>query len=123
MGAVNVKVMFTCPYCGDQTVPGSAVKVYTATRRAEELSYYATTCPQCKQPLRKPAPQNIRHSLLRQGIQGIEWHIPAEAIESPKVTTPIGMDEVIELHFQLAEDNYPVYTLSLEEKRIKEDNK
>jgi hypothetical protein len=69
----------SCPICGDVSLTPREVKVVSCTRA--EWSYYAFTCPECRDEVSKPADDEIVTLLVSGGVPVEEWVIPAEALE------------------------------------------
>jgi hypothetical protein len=69
----------SCPICGDVSLSPGQVRVVSCTR--PEWSYYAFSCPNCRDEISKPADEEIVTLLVSGGVPVEHWIIPAEALE------------------------------------------
>lgn len=69
------------------------------------LSYYAFSCPSCREEIRKPADDHVISLLMSGGVRAQVWELPAEALE-PKVGPVIDYDDLLDFALQLNDDDY-----------------
>jgi hypothetical protein len=69
----------SCHVCGDVELKPAQLRLVVCSR--VEWSYYAFTCPTCRDEVRKPADEEIVALLVSGGVVAEHWIIPAEALE------------------------------------------
>jgi predicted RNA-binding Zn-ribbon protein involved in translation (DUF1610 family) len=78
----------TCPLCGDVELTSAQVRLVLYP--VPERSYYAFTCPQCEDSIRKSAGPEVVRLLKVGGVVPERIEVPAEATEvheGPALTT------------------------------------
>lgn len=93
----------TCPLCGEVslTPPDLELRVFPD---GSDDDFYAFTCPDCGDRIRKPADTRIVR-LLRTG--GVEPFEPRPHPEAPRTDMPaITRDELLDFHELLQEDDW-----------------
>ncbi len=85
----------TCPTCADVelTTRDLRVQVCSDTNQGS----YSFRCPMCRMAVAKQAEPRIIDLLVSSGVQMHVWRLPAELREQ-KVGSPLGWDDVLELH-------------------------
>jgi hypothetical protein len=83
----------SCPVCGDVSLAPNEVRLVVCSNEA--WSYYAFTCSECTDEVRKAADEEIIALLISGGVRAQDWHIPAEALE-PHAGEPISYDELLD---------------------------
>lgn len=69
----------SCPGCGDVELTPQQVRLVVCS--VKSWSYYAFTCPQCLEEIRKPAGRDVVALLISGGVVAEPWQVPAEALE------------------------------------------
>jgi hypothetical protein len=98
----------SCPCCGDVELTATQVRLVVCS--VADWSFYAFTCDQCRDEVRKPAGAEVV-SLLRSGGVPVErWVVPAEALE-PHEGPVIAYDDVLDFALWLGRADDPVAAL------------
>jgi predicted RNA-binding Zn-ribbon protein involved in translation (DUF1610 family) len=83
----------SCPRCGDVELTPAQVRLVACS--VPDWSYYAFTCPDCLEEIRKPAAEDVVALLISGGVVAEPWTVPAEALE--KHAGPVlGYDDVLD---------------------------
>ena len=104
MGVVTT-IKASCPSCGEVEMTSKDVSLMVCSH--PPLSYYAFSCPSCREEVRKPADDHVISLLMSGGVRAQVWELPAEALE-PKVGPVLGYDDLLDFALQLADDDYLV---------------
>lgn len=83
----------SCPGCGDVELTPAHVQLVVCT--VKSWSYYAFTCPECQETVRKPAGSDIVALLISGGVTAEPWTVPAEALEAHDGPT-LSYDDVLD---------------------------
>ncbi|WP_337060713.1 hypothetical protein [Kineococcus sp. G2] len=83
----------SCPCCGDVELTPKQVRLVVCS--AKDRSFYAFTCPQCRDEVRKAASEDVVALLVSGGVAVERWIIPAEAMEEHHGAT-IAWDDVLD---------------------------
>lgn len=88
----------SCPVCGEVDLTSADITLLVCNHRP--MSYYAFTCPQCREDIRKPANDHIVSLLMSGGVRAQVWEVPAEALEK-KDGPPLNWDDLLDFHQEL----------------------
>lgn len=69
----------SCPSCGDVELTPQQVRLVVCSVKA--WSYYAFTCTNCLEEVRKPAGRDVVALLISGGVIAEPWSVPAEVLE------------------------------------------
>jgi hypothetical protein len=69
----------SCPSCGDVELTPQQVRLVVCSVKA--WSYYAFTCTNCLEEIRKPAGRDVVALLISGGVIAEPWSVPAEVLE------------------------------------------
>lgn len=69
----------SCPSCGDVELTPQQVRLVVCSVKA--WSYYAFTCTDCLDEVRKPAGRDVVALLISGGVIAEPWAVPAEVLE------------------------------------------
>lgn len=95
----------TCSFgCGDIKVSDKDMVVRTAI--GENHGQYRFLCPQCKKLVIKKASSRIVEVLTSSGVKHERFHLPLELLEHPDNAPVISLDDVLNLHEELQEENW-----------------
>lgn len=98
------KIRATCPDCGDVSLTSSKVTVRILEGSDGNVGQYRFVCPGCNKIVLKEAESRILALLTAADDINIEMYsLPIELLERPHedAAEPITADEIIDLHFQL----------------------
>jgi len=93
----------TCPLCGDVELRTGDVVVRVCSATHEGV--YEFCCPDCRQPVIKPAQARIVDLLVSSGVRLSIWDPPAELLERHD-GPPISYDDLLDFHFALHEEGW-----------------
>lgn len=88
----------SCPTCSEVELTSADITLRVCNYAP--LSYYAFTCPTCREHVRKPADDHIVSLLMSGGVRAQVWEVPAEALE-PKSGPAISYDDLLDFVLQL----------------------
>ncbi len=88
----------TCPACGEVELTVADVSLQVCSHAP--LSFYAFTCPGCRDEVRKPADEHVVSLLVSGGVAAEVWEVPAEALE-PKAGPTLSYDDLLDFALQL----------------------
>ena len=83
----------SCPGCGEVELTAKDIALRVCNHAP--LSYYAFTCPKCRDEVRKPADDHIISLLMSGGVRAQVWEVPAEALE-PKPGPQLTYDDLLD---------------------------
>ncbi len=89
----------SCPSCGEVELTPADVSLMVCSHAP--LSYYAFTCPDCTEEVRKPADDHVVSLLVSGGVPATVWDVPAEALE-PRTGPALTYDDLLDLALKLA---------------------
>lgn len=93
----------TCPTCGTVDCAPSAFTLAICSDAGS--SFYRFTCPMCGALVQKHADARVTELLIAEGVNPIEWHLPAEILEHHQGPV-ISMDDVLDLHLLLEHEDW-----------------
>jgi len=99
-GVTTIKA--SCPTCGEVELTSADITLRVCNHAP--LSYYAFTCPSCREEVRKPADDHIVSLLMSGGVRAQVWEVPAEALE-PKAGPALSYDDLLDFVLQLGRDD------------------
>jgi hypothetical protein len=99
-GVTTIKA--SCPTCGEVELTSADITLRVCNHAP--LSYYAFTCPGCRDEVRKPADDHIVSLLMSGGVRAQVWEVPAEALE-PKPGPSLTYDDLLDFVIQLGRDD------------------
>ncbi len=88
----------SCPTCGEVELTSPDIRLRVASHAP--LSYYAFSCPKCRDEVRKPADDHVISLLMSGGVRPEMWEVPAEALE-PKVGPLLSYDDLLDFVLHL----------------------
>lgn len=97
-----ITIKATCGACGEVDLTPPQVRLVVASH--PPLSYYAFTCPACRQEVRKPADEHVVTLLLSGGVAPQLWDVPAEALET-RSGNPLDYDDLLDFALGLARED------------------
>jgi hypothetical protein len=87
------------------TINDVVVRVLTGHEKDEDGHQYRFRCPTCKEINLKTTSLHIITMLSSAGARKEEWDLPLEIMERPESNlAPITLDDVIDLHMELEND-------------------
>lgn len=96
----------TCPECGDiQTNTGNVV-VRVMKDNEDEFPQYRFRCPKCSKIVLKETTPEIVDVLVTSGCKKEVWSYSDEVWERPPSGPVISLDDVIDLHYELEDENW-----------------
>ncbi|HEU4354857.1 MAG TPA: hypothetical protein VFT27_04640 [Actinomycetota bacterium] len=105
MTAIRIK----CPTCGEVDLTPEEMSLFMAPS-GERLSY-SFTCPECSLEVDRPASRKTAALLIAAGVETIplpmddEPTLPSEDRSPNPDAPPLTLDDLIELHFLLQDDD------------------
>ncbi|HET9724827.1 MAG TPA: hypothetical protein VFR44_13445 [Actinomycetota bacterium] len=105
MTAIRIK----CPTCGEVDLSPEEMSLFMAPS-GERLSY-SFTCPECALEVDRPASRKTAALLIAAGVETIPLPIEDEPVLPPEDHSPdpdappLTLDDLIELHFLLQDDD------------------
>jgi hypothetical protein len=92
----------SCPTCGEVELTTADVSLMVCSHAP--LSYYAFSCPGCRDEVRKPADDHVVSLLVSGGVPANVWDVPLEALES-KDGPRLSYDDLLDFALQLGESD------------------
>ncbi len=93
----------SCPTCGEVELTSKDIALRVCNHAP--LSYYAFTCPKCRDEVRKPADDHIVSLLMSGGVRPQMWEVPAEALEA-KSGPALTYDDLLDFVLQLGRADF-----------------
>jgi hypothetical protein len=88
----------SCPMCGDVELTPAQMRLVVCNQ--PDRSFYAFSCTNCRDEIRKPADEEVVALLVSGGVIAETWEIPAEALED-HLGPAISYDDVLDFALQL----------------------
>lgn len=92
----------TCPECGEVGLTPEEVEL-RVDAGGMSSSYYAFTCPTCKEQIRKPADERVVRLLVSGGVEALPVHEPVrlrDRFSGPRISH----DDLLDFHALLDGD-------------------
>jgi predicted RNA-binding Zn-ribbon protein involved in translation (DUF1610 family) len=93
-----------CPRCGEVEMRADVISLALEQNSGEGV--YSFVCPVCEDVVEKPADRKIVSLLRSVGVEIMEREAEAVEDESRPEGPPITIDDVIDFHFMLSQDDW-----------------
>lgn len=104
---MRTTVKATCQKCGDitLTIDDVVVRTLVGHERDDQGHQYRFRCPTCHEINLKETSYYVISTLIAAGVKQERWDLPLEIMERPEDEhPPISLDDIIDLHMELEND-------------------